>query len=414
MQLEPMIYITPSARLAWLPSTHKSYGPMEYKDLGIYIITVVILIGAQSVLLKACQKLKRLPSYVMFLHFSYALGATIAPLWAGLLVSKGSSSGFNISCSEIGGLAHQNSSGNMDRTNAPCSVIASNSSVPIIDITYVDEIPEASLLFGWAYWLCAPIFLTALAAFLYFSITYELKRCHRTCGDSPSRTRGYDIIVPDNTHPEPSLQSVTREGHKMHSLSNQHLITKIIFFVLTSLLTYFSVAVEACVTNYLFTYAVQGAHFTKERAANLNSLFWGMYATFRLLAVFLSLLKTPSSVLIMFNLSGGLLTSLAVALFPNQPIVTWFGTALIGVCMSSTFPSIVAWLAQQTEVTGKVSALLVCSSTLADMTVPVTIATLMARITPLSFIYFVATDYGIAILLAIVLFSFTWAMKGCC
>ena len=337
-------------------------------------------------LLKACQKLKRLPSYVMFLHFSYAVGATIAPLWAGLLVSKDSPMNFNASYQL-----------DVNATSFP-----GNSSTEK-NTTGDGVMTEPSLLFGWAYWLCAPIFLTGLAAFLYYSIRYELSGCNRT--------RGYERIADG---PELCLQQMSTTAPTTYFLTSQPRVFKVVFFTLVSLLTYFSIALEACFTNYLFSYAVHSGLFSKKSAATLNSVFWASYATFRLLAVFLSLLKVPSPALIMFNLAGGLLTSLGVAIFPEEPITMWCGAAVLGACMSSTFPSIVAWLSQQTEVSGKTSALLLCSSTLADMTVPITIATLMTRTTPLAFLYFTVADYGIAITLAVTLFSFTLVRKSRC
>ncbi|KAL5515096.1 hypothetical protein EMCRGX_G000218 [Ephydatia muelleri] len=372
------------------------------------MIAAILLLGAagaQSVLLKACQKLKRLSTYVMFLHFCFALGATIAPLWAGFLVTQGSLNGLNVSWPGVNSSTLWNGKDctNMTLNTHPSRSNESTGSSPSANITcHEGEMPESSALFGWAYWLSAPLFLTAMAAFLYYSIKLELP-IHRMT------LREYDIIT--KASPEPSQE--TEERPQVYFLATQPLKFKVAFFALTSLLAYLSIAIEACVTNYLFTYAVQGAHFAKERAANLNFTYWGVFAMFRLLAVLLSFLKIPSATLIIFNLSGGLLTSLMMSFFSDNHTVIWCGTVLLGVCTSSTFPSIVAWLAQQTEMSGKVSALLICPLTLADMSVPLTIAVLMTRVSPRSFIYFTAADYALALLCSVMLFYFTWARKHC-
>ena len=117
--------------------------------------------------------------------------------------------------------------------------------------------------------------------------------------------------------------------------------------------------------------------------------------------------------MIIFNLSGGLLTSLMMALFSDNHTVIWCGTVLLGVCTSSTFPSIVAWLAQQTEMSGKMSALLICPLTLANMSVPLTIVVLMTKVSPRSFVYFTAANQALALLCSVMLFYFTRARKHC-
>ncbi|KAL5515101.1 hypothetical protein EMCRGX_G000223 [Ephydatia muelleri] len=362
-----------------------------------------VINGAQSILLKATQRLRRSSSYILFLHFSYAVGATLSPLWARFFVSKETlQTPSNLTCADalLLPLTTDNPVCSL-ALNATCPHNSSNVSLSDLEKYLCVSSPHPSLLFGWAYWLCVPIFLTALGAFVYYWIKYEPIGCRRTCSEFPSR--GQEGL---STTSVPHKQTGTA-----YFLSSQPLHIKIIFFLLLSLFCYIYTGIEAFFTNYLFTFSVESGTFAKDTAAILNSLFWATFAVFRFIAILLALMKFPTALQIVANISGGLITSIILAIFPREAGVVWGAAALIGVCMSSTFPSIVAWLAQQTEMNGKVSALLICMGTLADMTMPLTVATLMTRVTPLSFVYFTVVEYAASLSLVAILFVFTWSRK---
>eukprot|EP00731_Ephydatia_muelleri_P000136 Em0001g136a len=359
--------------------------------------------GAQSILLKATQRLRRSSSYILFLHFSFAVGATVSPLWARFFVSKETLQiPSNLTCADalLLPLTTDNPVCSL-ALNTTCPHNSSNVSLSDLEKYLCVSSPHPSLLFGWAYWLCAPIFLKALGAFVYYWIKYEPIGCRRTRSEFPSR--GQEGL---STTSVPHKQTGTA-----YFLSSQPLHIKIIFFLLLSLFCYIYIGIEAFFTNYLFTFSVESGTFAKDTAAILNSLFWATFAVFRFIAILLALMKFPTALQIVANISRGLIMSIVLAIFPREAGVVWGAAALIGVCMSSTFPSIVAWLAQQTEMSGKVSALLICMGTLADMTMPLTVATLMTRVTPFSFVYFTVVEYAASLFLVAILFVFTWSRK---
>ena len=368
---------------------------------------------SQAILLKVTQMLKKASSYILFVNFSYAIGAIISPLWASVFVSKEKQISSNLTCTEAQVMS-------LDSNSTTCILALNRTCHDNSSFVTMAELkvclPRPSLLFGWAYWLSAPIFLTSLAAFLYYFIRYELRGCHRIHGGyvSVGVPPAQEDAAPAQGDAAPAQEDAApkmKQGGPAHFLPGEPLHVKIIFFCLFSLFVYIYTGIEVSFPSYIFTFCVESGTLSKDKAAILNSLYWAIFALFRFFSILLALLNFPSSLLIMANISGGLLASIVLAIFPHVVGVVWLATALIGASTSSTFPSIVAWLAQQTEVNGKISALLLCMGALAGGTFPLTVAMLMTRVTPLSFVYFTVTEYAASLTTVTIFFIFTWTRK---
>ena len=276
---------------------HPAEGHTEAKEVLIVHPLPTLLLRRGSILLKATQRLRRSSSYILFLHFSYAVGATLSPLWARFFVSKKTlQTPSNLTCADalLLPLTTDNPVCSL-ALNATCPHNSSNVSLSDLEKYLCVSSPHPSLLFGWAYWLCAPIFLTALGAFVYYWIKYEPIGCRRTRSEFPSR--GQEGL---STTSVPHKQTGTA-----YFLSSQPLHIKIIFFLLLSLFCYIYIGIEAFFTNYLFTFSVESGTFTKDTAAILNSLFWATFAVFRFIAILLALMKFPTALQIVTNISGG-------------------------------------------------------------------------------------------------------------
>ncbi|XP_072407930.1 sodium-dependent glucose transporter 1 [Chiloscyllium punctatum] len=143
--------------------------------------------------------------------------------------------------------------------------------------------------------------------------------------------------------------------------------TVILFFLFFFFFWY--VGAEVAYGSYIFTYAKDFVHFDDNRAAGLNSLFWGTFAAGRGLAIFLAACLYPGT-LILLSLIGCIISSIILIMHYTSPIFLWVGTGLYGVSMAATFPSGVSWVKQYTNTTGKSAALFVFGAALGEMVVP--------------------------------------------
>ncbi|XP_067098155.1 sodium-dependent glucose transporter 1-like [Osmerus mordax] len=129
------------------------------------------------------------------------------------------------------------------------------------------------------------------------------------------------------------------------------------------------VGAEVAYGSFIFTFAKDYAHMEQSQAAVLNSLFWGMFAAGRGLAIFFATCMHPGT-MILLSLLGCMLSSLLLTFFNNVQLVLWICTGLYGISMSTTFPSGISWVEQYTTVTGRSAAVFVVGGALGEMVLP--------------------------------------------
>ncbi|XP_078068475.1 sodium-dependent glucose transporter 1 isoform X2 [Mustelus asterias] len=256
---------------------------------------------------------RKVGPYMQALHFSFALGAFVAPILAKpLLGSLGKSI---------------NGSGNNLLTNTRNS---SQSKVARL----VDMLKTADP-FTWTYLVIGSFVLLISVSFFIIYLK-----------NGPSRNR-------------PGNSSAEAQFTRYHN---------VILFLLSSFFFWY-VGAEVAYGSYIFTYAKDFVHFDDNQAAGLNSLFWGTFATGRGIAIFLATCFHPGT-LILLSLIGCTISSLLLALYNTNIIALWLGTGLYGISMAATFPSGVSWVKQYTHTTGKSAALFVFGAALGEMVVP--------------------------------------------
>lgn len=178
--------------------------------------------------------------------------------------------------------------------------------------------------------------------------------------------------------------------------------------VLLSLLFVFMMAyvgLEVAFGTYIFTYAVKGdLNFSKQKAATLSSLFWGAFAFLRLFAILLSLCRISPTIMMTGNILGSLLASLIMVVWPSKEVAIWIGSALMGTSMASIYPNTMTWLSMNGPVTGKATGVLSTGATLGDMLLPLLVGVLIAKISPISLLYFTLTDIVLSGGILVILF----------
>lgn len=112
---------------------------------------------------------------------------------------------------------------------------------------------------------------------------------------------------------------------------------------------------ESTYSGLVSTFSVKKLGWKQEKGALLTSLFWGTFATGRGVAIILARYMKPAALLVIdLILTCVALVTLLMAA-DKQPMVMWVGTALLGLGMSSVFPTGITWAERYMRVTGKVN-----------------------------------------------------------
>lgn len=129
------------------------------------------------------------------------------------------------------------------------------------------------------------------------------------------------------------------------------------------------VGAEVTYGSYIFTYAKTYVAMTENEAAGLNTVFWGTFAICRGLAICFATCSSPGS-MILLSVICSTVSSLFLALFSKHPISLWLGSAVYGASMATIFPSGISWVEQYTTIQGKSAALFVMGAALGEMCIP--------------------------------------------
>nr|XP_021494431.1 sodium-dependent glucose transporter 1C [Meriones unguiculatus] len=161
---------------------------------------------------------------------------------------------------------------------------------------------------------------------------------------------------------------------------------------------FFYVGAEVTYGSYVFSFATTHVGMEESEAAGLNSIFWGTFAACRGLAIFFATLLQPGTMIVLSNI-GSLASSLFLVLFDKNRLCLWIATSVYGASMATTFPSGVSWIEQYTSISGKSAAFFVIGGTLGEMAIPAVIGILQGHYPDLPVILY--TCLGSAICTAV-------------
>ncbi|CAH2252151.1 sodium-dependent glucose transporter 1 [Pelobates cultripes] len=134
------------------------------------------------------------------------------------------------------------------------------------------------------------------------------------------------------------------------------------------------VGAEVAYGSYIFTYATTftSVNMDPDKAAGLNSVFWGVFAAVRGLAICFATCLYPGTMLLL-SVIGCCVSTLCLVLFNTNQIVLWIGSALYGASMATTFPSGFSWVQQYTTISGKSASIFVVGAALGEMAIPASV-----------------------------------------
>ena len=326
---------------------------------------------------------------MQILHFSWSFGAFIAPLVAKHFIQEQQDTnlpGYNFTCLGLptklpSSLTNSECFQSFNETCKNLTLIIPTDSE--MELNFADfnctmnSDSEPSSQFIYAYFIVALLYLPSLAAFMYYAVRHE---CLRKC--CFKETPAQKAESPSDS--DPNIAEKASE-----SLSNKYLLSYVLFlFTLIFCFMFLYVGLEAGFGSLIFTVAVTGRlGFSKSTAAVLQSVFWGTFSFTRLVSVTLALLKVRASIMIMGNLFGSFVASLIMTFYVHNALAIWIGSAVLGMSYASIFPTVMTWMSENAKATGKATAVLVTGGTLGDITIPATLAALVAKVNPDTLIY---------------------------
>ncbi|KAM5165568.1 sodium-dependent glucose transporter 1 [Mantella aurantiaca] len=163
-------------------------------------------------------------------------------------------------------------------------------------------------------------------------------------------------------------RSVTKGSEEKVRTAKYH--NALIFLLFLFFFCY--VGAEVAYGSYIFTYAITMAEMDHDKAAGLNSIFWGVFAAVRGLAICFATCLYPGTMLLL-SVIGCTVSSIYLMMFYKKHIVLWIGSALYGASMATTFPSGFSWAQQYTTIGSKSASLFVIGAALGEMAIPASV-----------------------------------------
>ncbi|KAI0238738.1 Sodium-dependent glucose transporter 1 [Lamellibrachia satsuma] len=173
--------------------------------------------------------------------------------------------------------------------------------------------------------------------------------------------------------------------------------------VLMFIFYFLYVGAEVTYGGFVMKFAVSYMGWSKLKAAMLTSVFWGTFAFGRGIAIFLTRCLSPTVMLVAdLVLSVASLCGLVLAL-QTSPAMLWFCTAVLGLSMASIFPTGITWAERYIKIGGKTAAMFVAGSALGEMTVPALVGFLFKVKGPMWLMYILLAGAVFTVFLFVVM-----------
>uniref|UniRef100_G3VSP4 Major facilitator superfamily domain containing 4B n=2 Tax=Sarcophilus harrisii TaxID=9305 RepID=G3VSP4_SARHA len=278
--------------------------------------------------------------HIQALHFTFALGAFLAPLLAKLALGS-------TVLSDHHGIA---GAANYSELLQP----------PAADLDAIFGIPANESLL----WTYAVIGTYILIMFFFFVVLFFQK-------------------IP--------IQEKTKAAtERSRTAKYQYVLIGLLFIFF-----FFYVGAEVTYGSYVFSFATLHAGMSESQAAGLNSAFWGSFAACRGMAIIFASCLQPGTMIVLSNV-GSLLSSLVLVIFDKNHICLWGATVIYGASMATTFPSGISWIEQYMTIKGKYAAMFVIGAALGEMVIPVVVGSLQGKYPHLPGVLYVSLGSSIA------------------
>ena len=353
----------------------------------ITIVYVFHCVGGNILLLRLWEE--KSGPYMQALHFSFAVGTFVAPLLAEPFITQNAIPDIPTS--------HYCNPQPDDTTNTTTNCTSINDTLMSNCTDSTDNSDFfSSIQFGLAYWISSFGMLLVAIPLIYF--TACTKRRH---------PRLYQQIIAQKENVVATDKRRTAKANVKH-----YKMFWIFLVVICAVILFFYIGVEVTFGSFVFTFAVTYKElcFSKSKAALLNAVYWGSFTVGRLGGIGIAMLKVSTTIMLVSDFVGCMCAVLLVTILRKSDVVIWIGTALLGFAIASIFPSMLLWIDEHLEVTGKVTAVLVNGAALGDMVLLLTVGLLITNVNPEFFLYLTLVYCSAATLVYIItlVVSYLW------
>ncbi|KAH6922585.1 hypothetical protein HPB50_017011 [Hyalomma asiaticum] len=289
---------------------------------------------------------KDVSPFLQALHFFYGIGAFVSPMIAQPFL-----------------------------LNEDCSLFIDNTSEPLFDQEDMNPagggLPASSLAeaqrkthIDYAFWIMALLMASSgrvPVVLLALSLVGKQWYRRRLASQDPGTKQAWYESVDD-----PTVPAVPDKTGKATGTSQIILVA-----LLTAAMMFLYDGLQAAYGGYIYSYAVKGAaRLPRADAAYLNALFWGMFAMGRLVSIALATKLAPA-LMLLCNVCGCTLGVTLMLSVPWSKAVLIMGTMMMGIFMSSVFPTALSLAEQCIYVSPRITSTLVFGAALGEMSMPV-------------------------------------------
>lgn len=121
------------------------------------------------------------------------------------------------------------------------------------------------------------------------------------------------------------------------------------------LLLFLYVGAEVGFGGWVYTYALEMKLADESIAAYITSAFWGAFTIARFYSITLAARLRPRTMLII-DLSGGLISIVAILLWPQSQGMLWVGAVGLGASLASIFPTAISLAERRYTLTAKITS----------------------------------------------------------
>ena len=180
---------------------------------------------------------------------------------------------------------------------------------------------------------------------------------------------------------------------------------KLLVFLI-SLFMFLHVGAELSFGGWIYSYAIKRELTSVTQAAYLTSAYWGAITGGRLISVFISM-KLKSRTMLVVYLYGCILAVILLLLGRNSVMLTWIGTILLGISISTLIPSTFTFAKENMDITGKVTRWLVIGLGAGNMFFPWFIGQLFEPVGEIILPVINLITFLVALLLILIIFRYS-------
>ncbi|XP_050419475.2 sodium-dependent glucose transporter 1-like [Patella vulgata] len=171
-------------------------------------------------------------------------------------------------------------------------------------------------------------------------------------------------------------------------------------------------SVEDTFAAFIMTFVVMQLNWSKAQGSQITSVVWAAFAIMRFVGIFLIRYTTPVKLLFIFIVMSMLsLTGFLVCSHFAFSIGVWVFAALVGISVSTIFPTGVTWTNQALiKVTGKVTSSIIIACSIGSMINPVIIGYLMQELSPMWLCYLLLVQNIIYVVFFLILLYFAYVI----